>query len=302
MKKLLLLSAFLIFSSHSFSQIEIDEPEVKKLIPTPYNGDFMTLPTIVDDKVGLGLIGNKVTLIDVSTYSIKNNDGSRVSYTDEDKFKNKTFTIIDYSKDLYPILTIENESGIFKWEVSSTSKYVFNKAIDLIKEKLINKVYTPLHNESKIESIGGTEIIIDGKTNYKVTKVSFTKFSIIEYGIKVELNNEFSVKYLTGDYDQPTYHNGEKNVPSIGWINLSNNYKEVTFLETEKLKEFINENQKYISEIRDRAVKIGMTEQQCRWAWGQPTRGYGALVGYDEVYDWGGKSLYFKNDKLALIK
>mgnify|MGYP004098944581 CR=1 len=45
-----------------------------------------------------------------------------------------------------------------------------------------------------------------------------------------------------------------------------------------------------------------MTEQQCRWSWGRPSKSYGSLAGYDEVYDWGGKTLCFKSNKLVLIK
>lgn len=300
MKKLLLL-LFVTTLFNVNAQIEIDQ-QTKKITAIPFNGEFMTLPYIVDDEVGLGLIGNKVTLIDVSTYDIKNIDGSRVGYKDEDKFSNKTFTITNYEKDIYPVLTIENESGAFKWEVSSTSKYVFNKAIDIIKEKLLNKIFVPLHLKSEIESLEGSKIIIDGNSNYEITKVSFSKFSIIEYGIKVELNNEISFKYLTGDYDQPMHHDGVKNIKSEGWINLSNNYSKVTFLEKDKFDRFVKTNQKYISEIRGELIKIGMTDKQCRWSWGIPTKSYGALAGYDEVYDWGGKSLYFKNNKLALIK
>ena len=45
-----------------------------------------------------------------------------------------------------------------------------------------------------------------------------------------------------------------------------------------------------------------MTEQQCRWSWGRPSKSYGSLAVYDEVYDWGGKTLCFKSNKLVLIK
>tara|TARA_B110000438_G_scaffold70517_1_gene70747 strand:- start:495 stop:1394 length:900 start_codon:yes stop_codon:yes gene_type:complete len=299
MKKLFIFLFFLSFNS--FSQIEIEETIKKKTNSIPYDGSFMKLPYIIKDEVGAGLIGEKVTLIDISTFDINNLDESSVSFSEGEKFKNKTFEIINYEKDLYPVFTIKNESGTFKWQVSSISEYVFNKFIDKIKEKLLNKTYTPLHNQSEIESLDGREIIIDGSKEYKITKVSFAKFSI-EYGIRVELNNSFSVKYPAGEYDQPTYHNGERNVPSIGWINLSVNYSDITFIEKEIFKSFTTKNSDFISQIRDEVVKIGMTEQQCRWAWGMPSKGYGSLVGYDEVYDWGGKTLYFKKNKLALIK
>ena len=299
----ILFTVFALFICHnSSSQIEMDEPEENVVTPIPYNGEFMKLPYIIEDETGLGLIGSEVTLIDVSSYSIENIDGTSVNYNEKDKFNNKTFTVTNYEKDLYPILTIENATGKFKWEVSSTHKYVFNKFISNIKDRLEGKFFTPLHSTTEIEGLDGSKVVIDSSLDSKITKVSYAKFSIIEYGIKVEINNEFSIKYLTGDYDQPTYHNGNKNVPNIGWINLSNNYVEVTFLASELFKDFKIKNNKFINEIRDRIVKVGMSEQQCRWAWGIPSSSYGSLAGYDEVYDWGGKSLYFKNNKLALIK
>ena len=73
-------------------------------------------------------------------------------------------------------------------------------------------------------------------------------------------------------------------------------------IEKEIFKTFKTNNANYIEQIRAEEIKIGMTNQQCRWAWGMPQKSFGSLAGYDEVFEWGGKSLYFNDDKLALIR
>lgn len=301
----IILTLALLFSLSTYSQIEIDEPTEKKVVAIPYDGSYMTLPFTVSDEMGLGLVGEKVTLLDVSTFDVEGVNGERVSYSDDDNFKNKTYEIIAYEKDLYPTFTIKSDLGSYKWKVKSTSKYVFNKFLDAIKVKLLNKTYTPLYNTKEVEALDGTKLTIDGATEYQITKVSFTKFSF-DYGIKVQLNNEFELKYPLGDYDQPRiFIKGKGNVPSEGWINLEGGAllaSEHTLIEKDVFDKFKSENSSVIENIRKEVVSVGMTEQQCRWAWGIPNSSFGALAGYDEVYDWGGKTLYFKDDKLALIR
>lgn len=300
--KTILLIPFLIFFQFSNSQIEIDEVKKKKENAMPYSGEFMKLPIGVENKIALGLVGEKVTLIDVSIYNIENLDGSSLSRSDKDKFENKTFTIIDFEKDIYPTYTIESETEVYKWSVTSTSEYLFNKYLDEISKKLIDKTYIPLYNTTEIESLNGSEIVIDGSKKYTITDVAYSKLSSYDYGIKVELNSNFSFEYPTESFEQPTYYDGEKNVPNKGWINLKSDYTILKMIEQDLFEKFKSKNPRFIDEIRNQVVKLGMTEQQCRWAWGSPTSSYGSLVGYDEVYDWRGKTLYFKNDKLALIK
>ena len=299
------LTPLLLFPIFIFGQIDIDETPEKKITATPYDGSYMTLPYSVSDEMGLGLIGEKVTLLDVSYFDVENENGERVSYSDEDNFKNKTYEIIAYEKDLYPTFTIKSDLGSYKWKVKSTSKYVFNKFLDVIKVKLLNKTYNPLYNSKEVEVLDGTKLSLDGTKEYQITKVSFTKFDY-EYGIKVKLNDEFELKYPLGDYDQPTiFVKGEGNIPAEGWINLKGGSLialDNTFIEKDIFTKFKADNSNYIEMIRKETVAIGMTEQQCRWAWGTPSKSYGSLAGYDVVYDWGGKTLYFKSNKLALIK
>ena len=304
MKKTILI--ILIFSAlTTYAQIEISETPEKKVTAIPYDGSFAKLDIIVEDDIALGLIGEKVTLLDVSTFDVEKENGDRVSYSDVDNFKNKTYEIIAYEKDLYPTFSIKSELGTYKWKVTSTSKYVFNRFIEFINQKLLNKIYISLYNIRELEALDGTKMTLDGTKEYQITKVSFTKFNL-DYGIKVQFNNEFEVEYPLGNYDQPTiFVKGKGNVSNEGWINIKggsilaiNN----TLVEKSVFEIFKSENSAVIDKIRGEIVAIGMTEQQCRWAWGIPNKSYGALAGYDEVYDWGGKSLYFKGGKLALIK
>lgn len=303
MKKVILLLLFLPLNI--FGQITIDDTPVKTTTKIPYDGSYMKLPYSVTDGMGLGLIGEKVTLLDVSYFDVEKENGERVSYSEESNFKNKTYEIIAYEKDLYPTFTIKSELGSYRWKVKSTSKYVFNKFLDNIRTKLLNKTYTLLHNSAEVNALDGTILILDGEKEYQITNVSFTKFDF-DYGIKVRLNDEFELKYPTGEYDQPsTFIEGEGRVGVGGWINLKGSSLialDNIFLEKEIFARFEDDNQDFIENIRNEEVAIGMTEQQCRWSWGMPSESYGSLVGYDEVYDWGGKTLYFKSNKLALIK
>ena len=305
MKKLFLL--LLVLPNLIIAQIDIDETEKVTPNSIPFDGSFMKLPmSTIDDGVMLGLIGEKVTLIDVSYFDVKLEDGiSSASFSDSDKFKNKTFDIIAAQKEYGSVLlTIKNDSGTFKWKPSSISKYVFNKSIDVIKKKLLGKTYSPLHNQTQLKTLDGSKVTIDGKSFYTITKVSYSKFSIIEYGIKVVLNDSIPLKYKSENvYDQPRIFDGSKMIPHECWIYLDDDsYSKATFIEKDSFEEFKLKNRDWLSKIRDRVVAVGMTEKQCRWAWVMPESSYGSLAGYDEVYEWGGKTLYFKNDKLALIK
>jgi hypothetical protein len=304
MKKLLLL---IFLPTIVFGQIEIDEIEKKAIEPIPFDGSFMKLPIAsIDESVRLGLIGEKITLIDVYYFDVKLMDGrTSASFKDQDKFKNKTFVITNAEREYgSTLLTIKNDSGEFKWKPSSSSKYVFNKYVQKIKEKLESKSYIPLHNKTNLKDLNGSMVNIDGETTYVVTKVSFSKFSYGQYGIKVELNDSISLKYISeNSYDQPRIFDGTKMIPQKGWIYLNDDgFSRGTFIENDIFERFKVENQKWISNIREQKIAIGMTEKQCRYAWGMPDKSYGSLAGYDEVFDWGGKSLYFKADKLALIK
>ena len=137
MKKIII--GILLFPIITYSQIEISDASSskKEIQAVKYDGSFIKLDIGVEEEIAKGLIGEKVTLIDVSYFDLKKQDGSSISFSEEKNFQNKTFEIIEYSKDLYDYYTIKNDDGVFIWKVSSSSEYVFNKFIETTKKLII---------------------------------------------------------------------------------------------------------------------------------------------------------------------
>lgn len=299
MKKNYLLGLLILLSINSYSQIEVadksKEPEIKA---EPYDGSFMDFSNMMLTKEQkAGVVSEKVTLFKV--WTVKNADGSRVSYSDSGKFENKTFEVIEYIYEYKDVLKIKNEDGIFLFEPSSIDEYVFNSFIDTIKMKLENKTIIPLKLKSEMESLKGNKIQINGPKEYQITNVTFSKLSS-GFGIVVELNGEFEVTYPTGTFDQ---------LEENGWINLegSDIFKsKITFIEKEAFMKFSKANSSYLNSIRNGNVKIGMSEKQCRFSWGIPTSSMNNIAGYDKVLIYGetgnSQNLYFKKGILKLIK
>ena len=131
MKILILLFCCLYISS--YSQINYSdksqEPKIKEI---KYDGGFMNFNNIMLTKEQkAGVVGEKITLFKV--WTIKNEDGSSISYQDSEKFQNKTFEVIEYIYEYKDILKIKNDDGVFFIEPSSIDEYVFNRYIDTIK-------------------------------------------------------------------------------------------------------------------------------------------------------------------------
>ncbi len=304
----------LIFSQISFGQIEIeDKSEEPKIIASPYDGEFMSFDGIYKKEKKAGVVGELVTLIDVSTYNLyasKNELESResVSYSIKDLFQNKTFEIIDYYQDLYDILTIKNESGTYFWKVKGTDKYVFNKYIDKLKDVYEGKTFIPLKSISEFEAMDGTKFNIDGNVKYKITKVKFAKLQF-GYGIVFRINDSFECVFPNGQFDQPKLFNGDIYAADKNYINVSSNdifQTKVMLIEEGEFNSWSEKNKAYLTSIRNSKVKIGMNEKQCRFAWGMPSNSMKNIAGYDFVLIYGevgnSQNLYFKGGILKLIK
>ena len=97
MKKITFLLIALIPLS-VFAQIDIEEKPEKEISKVAYDGSFPKLSIGVKDEVAMGLIGEKVTLLEVSYFDVKLENGDRASFKDEDNFKNKTYEIVAYDK------------------------------------------------------------------------------------------------------------------------------------------------------------------------------------------------------------
>lgn len=299
MKKILILLLFGCLYISSYSQINYsDKSQAPKIKEIKYDGSFMNFNDVMLSKEQkAGVVGEKITLFKV--WTIKNEDGSSISYQDSEKFQNKTFEVIEYIYEYKDILKIKNEDGVFFIEPSSIDEYVFNRYIDTIKIKLNNKYFIPLKLKSEIESLNGDKIIIDGLKEYQITKVSLSKIAS-GFGITLQMNNDFEVIYPNGSFDQEV----EK-----GWFNIESGdvFKtKITLIEKDIYLKFADFNKLYLNDIRKEKVRIGMTEKQCRFSYGMPTKRMNNIAGYDSVLIYGniGNSinLYFKKGILKLIK
>lgn len=301
MKKVyFLLILFLIFISDiSYSQIEISDKSAKPTINAiPYDGSFMNFNTLyssTDKEKMAGVVGEKITLID-GYFDIIGENGEDISYSLKDKFKNKTFNVIEYIDDYSPRLKIKNELGIFIYKPSETDYYLFNRYLDYVNVNYLNKVFVPLYNKTSITAIGGEKIEFLGTNGYKITDVKFSKFEM-GYGIVFKINDSFE---LVLDKDQ--FSKLDK-----GWIEIYGGGfldPKVQLLEKSIFEKFIVQNKLFLKNIRNKEVKVGMSEKQCRYSWGIPNTGY-TNMGY-EVLVWGSGNdstrLYFKNKKLQSIK
>ncbi|MGK0447481.1 MAG: hypothetical protein ACJA2M_001255 [Polaribacter sp.] len=314
MKKNTLILTVLIVCQISYAQIEIDdkskEPEIKAI---KYNGEFMSFDGIYEEEKKAGVAGELVTLIDVSTYNIYENEDNlksrkNISYKLEELFANKTFEIIDYNYDLYDILKIKNDSSTYIWKVSSTDKYVFNKYIDNVKEKYEGKTFIPLHKDSEFEAIDGSKFNIEGEKKYRITKVKFAKLQF-DYGIVFNLNDSFECVFPNGTFAQPTLFNGKIYTTDENYINIASNdifKSKVMMIEEAEFNSFSSKNKTYLTKIRKKEVQIGMTEKQCRFSWGTPSNSMSNIGGYNTVLIYGetgnSQNLYFKKGILKLLK
>ena len=299
MKKNILFCLLILLSITGYSQIKVadksKEPEIKAI---PYDGSFMDFRDIMlTNEQKAGVVGEKITLFKV--WTVKNVDGSRVSYSDSEKFENKTFEVIEYIYEYKDVLKIKNNDGVFLFEPSSIDEYVFNSFINTIKKKLESKTLIPLKLKTEMESLKGDKIQIDGLKEYFINEVTFSKLSS-GYGVVVKLNGGFEVVYPTGTFDQ---------LKEKGWMNLESSdiFKtKTTFIEKEAFSIFSISNKLYLDKIRNGKVNIGMTEKQCKFSWGIPTSSMSNIVGYDTVLIYGeagnSQNLYFKKGILKLIK
>jgi hypothetical protein len=73
-------------------------------------------------------------------------------------------------------------------------------------------------------------------------------------------------------------------------------------VEETTLKKYSASNTRFIKQMREGKVEIGMTEVQTRLAWGIPRKSHTNIGGYDKANDYGYKTLYFKKGILQLIK
>jgi hypothetical protein len=314
MKTLAILLIAMITFKNSNGQIEIEnKSQDSEINSLPYNGEFMSFENVYEKEKKAGVVGHLVTLLEVSTDNIyESMDAleSGVSIDDdyEEIFSNKTYKVINYEYDFNDILKIKDSSRTYVWKIGVGDNYVFNKFISSIKNKYEGKTFVPLYKTSEFESMDGSEFVIKGNEKYTVNKVKFAKLDF-EYGIVFNINNTFDCIFPHKNFSQPRVFNGEIYTTDQNYLNIASSdalNSKVTLIEENEYNIFSSRNNEYLEKIREKKVQIGMTEQQCRWAWGTPSKVMSDIAGYDKVLIWGevgqSQNLYFKNGKLKLIK
>jgi hypothetical protein len=298
MKYLMASLAFFLFNL-SYSQIEIsDNSKQTKVVGKPYNGEFAVFDYSLSEEQKAGVVGSKITLIDVFIYNIKTKDGKTVSGLGKDLFSNKTFDIIDYSYDFHDELTIQNDTGIYIYNPSLTDTYLFNSFFDNIKSKYSVEQVLTLRSGKSLKNVEGVDVSFIIDKPYEITDIRFSKLAN-GYGFTMTLNNENTFVY-------PTNYNQTK---EPDFLKLSSNEilpQTVLFILKSKYNQFEIENKRFISEIKEGVAKAGMTEKQVVLSWGTPSKVFSNIAGYDKVYDYGttgnSQTLYFKKGILKLIK
>jgi hypothetical protein len=305
MKKVnfLYLLFLLLISNICFSQISISDKSAKPTIKAiPYDGSFMNFNSFyssTDKEKMAGVVGEKITLID-GYFDIKDENGEDISYTLKDEFKNKTFNVIEYIDDYSPRLKIKNELGIFIFTPSNTDHYLFNRYLDYVNTNYLNRVFVPLYNKTSITSIGGQKIEFLGTKEYKISDVKFSKLNI-GYGIVFKINNSFECIMDLEEYSEfgGKHEKGWVEIKGIGVLE-----SDIILVEKDVFNKFLITNKQFLNNIRNKEIKVGMTEKQCRYSWGMPNTGHRSM-GYD-VLVWGSGNystrLYFKNKKLQSIR
>ena len=310
MKTTILTVAMAFLSITGMAQIDFEDKSKheKKITAIPYEGEFSSFDGIYDDKKKAGVVGHKVTLLDVYYTNVYADEdqlekSKNVNLKLSDEFKNKTYTVIKYEKG--DILTIQKDSTTYVWRVASYDKYVFNLFIDKVKDSYLNKTYVPLYKEKNFEDFEGNKSVIRSNQEFTITKVAFAKLKF-DFGILITLNDTIVSELRLGDFDQPRLWNGSiyaKNKNYVNIVSTGGYYRTVTLIEKEEFQSFAAKNKKFLKEIQAETVKIGMTEKQVRWAWGMPKSSRKNIAGYDNVLIYyGNNHLYFKKDILKLIK
>jgi hypothetical protein len=297
--KHLFVTIALTSSLFSFSQVNILDKSTKpKIKVIPYDGSFMNYSDLMlTNEKKAGIVGHKITLFKV--WNIKKANGESIGISDNKRFENKSFEVIQYLYDYKDILRIKDEKDEYIFEPSVIDEFVINSYIDSLRLKLENQIFIPLRLKSELTSVSGSKISFDGQKEYKFSKIEFAKLDI-GLGVIVVVNNEFELFYPSDSFSQPDYK---------GWINLSGSdilEGKVTFLNKDAFRSLSTNNKVFLNDIRSGLVKIGMTEKQCIMSWGFPNSSLNKIAGYDKMLRYGeiGQSdnLYFKGGILKLIK
>jgi hypothetical protein len=265
MKKTMILILMFLLAFNIQAQTDVkDTTQSQEPSIIPYDGSFMQFESGFGEAKKAGIVGEKVTLVDVGYYFIFDSEravenNKFINAEEAHKFRNKTFVVIDY-KHMAPddILKIKNESGTFYWKVSDLSTYVFNRYLETLKENLEGKSFIPLYDDEKLRSIDGQVLAFSGDKAHQVSKVRFTKIKR-KYRVVITVDGIYNFIYPTGESEQPGKYNGAIYKRYEDWINIQSNDpnpSEVTLIGEKTYRKFAEENKDIINDIRGRKVKI----------------------------------------------
>jgi len=270
MKNIILFALILLVSYNVQAQTEnADTAQAPTITAIPYDGSFMKFEPGLSEERKAGVVGEKVTLVDVGYYFIF--DGERalennkfINAEDAHMFRNKTFVVIGYSyKDPDDVLTIKNENGTFLWKLSDLSTYVFNRYLETLKSNIEGKKFIPLYNDEILKTVDGQILDFHESQAYTISKVRFTKIKK-KYLVILTINGSFNFIYPTAEREQPGYYNGEIYSRKKDWINIQSNDpnpSKVTLIKEDTYRKFAEENKDIINDIRSRKVPSGVIDQ-----------------------------------------
>ncbi|MBX2966204.1 MAG: hypothetical protein KF845_08675 [Cyclobacteriaceae bacterium] len=263
----------------------------RKIEAVEYDGSYYVLPYNATKEMRAGLVGQEITIAKLSS-SVKDKNGRNVLYK-EKEIEGKVWVIKQFINDEFDgkfLIEGNGEQWIVELGITTDDWYI-NKGLENFKSKFIGKKYNAFIIGLEVESIDQSKIQLDGKTPITVKDIQYAKTSYTKYSIVLFFDNGLITQYDPTDIFQPK---------EDGWI-IIGKYESDLLVEESILNKYIAANPRFIKQMREGNVEVGMTEHQTRLSWGMPQRTL-YIPGYDKVNDYGYKKLYFKKNILQLIK
>jgi hypothetical protein len=267
----------------------------RKLEAIQYDGSYLVPPYSASKEMKAGLVGEELTIIKISSsYSLKDNNGNSATDKDLKDIEGRTWIIKEFINDGYSgKYRIENGGKQWITEFDFSDVWYLNKGFENLKQKFIGKKFNSFIRGLEIEGVDGVKFKLDGDTPVTVVNFQYAKLDSYKYSIVVFFDNGLMI-----DYDP----NGSTQPHDDGWIMVGGQYGMDLLVEETTLKKYSASNTRFIKQMREGKVEIGMTEVQTRLAWGIPRKSHTNIGGYDKANDYGYKTLYFKKGILQLIK
>jgi hypothetical protein len=309
-----ILTALLITGATS-AQIDFDDrsDSKKQVEPIPYTGQFEKISDYkVSEGEKRGLIGEKVTLLEVSYRDIYPGKEAKekyqsVDYSKRALFENKTFTIVDYYKDIFDCLIIKNSSGEFHWSVNTSSAYVFNKVIEATKDRFIGKQVSPFLMSVEGKDIAGNMIVLNAADQYTITNIKFSKLHDVlnEYGFVLVLNEKLEFRLPENILRFKQIHNGKIWVADERFIYVQSKESystRVLLISSEGMDYLTGKYSTFLTAARSGKINVGMNEELIGFAWGMADKYHMNLAGCGKVVVYGSQNLCFDRIENGTLK